>query len=245
MTSAAASAASTGSQPTPAWEDDLLLLAVAEGVHAKATPAQRQTGQAAFQLFWEHWSRPMERLVEAWCAFPPALFVGADAVLQELWRKVYFRAETFDGQGLTGTSLDRRVCAWLKQIARNVLRDEVAEYDQRKLCDITDEILAAIADRDPAEVLDGRADTPASDPRLAAIITCLQRLTEREIDVLRTTADYFSADQVTTAMPKHLSDALCARYRIPQGTLRQVRKRAKDRLAACAAPKIAALASEA
>jgi hypothetical protein len=227
------------------WEDDLLLFAVAEGAHPQATAAQLQIGQAAFRLFWEHWSSPMERLVETWCAFPPALFVGADAVLQELWHKVYFRAVTFDGQGLAGTALDRRVCAWLKQIARNALRDEVWEYDKRKLCDITDEALVAIADRDPAEVLDGRADAPASDPRLAAIIACLQHLTEREIDVLRTTAAYLSADQVTTAMPKHLNEALCLRYRIPQGTLRQVRKRAMDRLTACAAPQIAALASEA
>ena len=226
--------------PSPDWSDDLLLLAIAEGSGPQAAK-HKPTADAAFTVFMNRWGRPMERLVEAWCAFPPALYVGADAVLLELWRKVFFRAETFDDQGLTGEALKRRVAGWLRQIARNVLRDEIAEHDRRKLCEIPDEALPSIVDRDPADVLDGDQDEKPIDRRLIALAECLQQLPERELDVLRTTADYLNADQETDSMPKHLCAALCERYRIPQATLRQVRKRAKDRLKKCAGPKLAAI----
>ena len=222
-------------QPTSAWSDDLLLLAMSE--HA----SQRGSAEAALTFFIDRWGRPMERLVEGWCAFPPARLVGADTVLLELWRKVFFRAETFADEGLTGAALQRRVAAWLTQIARNVLRSEIAEFQERKLCEIADEAVEAIAERDPNHVLDGGDDEPRTPPRLAAVIGCLQMLPEREMDVLRTTAEYLNADQETEAMPKHLCEALCQRYRIPQPTLRQVRKRALDRLKKCVAPKLAAI----
>jgi len=232
---------SAAETPTQDWGDDLLLVAIAEG-SGEAAVKHRRSAEAAFRVFMDRWGRPMETAAKQLCAFPPALYIGADAVLSELWQKVYFRAETFKDGELVGEQLQRRVAGWLKTIARNVLRDLLDEYDKRKLCEIPDEELPAIAERDPADLFDEGASQPAiENKRLAAVAGCLQKLTEREIDVLRTTAEYFNADCETDSMPKHLRDALCARYQIPPATLRQVRKRALDKLKKCAGPKVAML----
>ncbi|GDY13118.1 hypothetical protein LBMAG53_19960 [Planctomycetota bacterium] len=230
MSGAVPALKATETFPNDAWEDDLLLCAIAD---APLGPAERQIAEAAFRVFMDRWGKPMERMVTLWCRYPPASYVGIDPILSDLWMKVLNGAKGFSSDCLSGDLLQRRTAAWLRTIARNACHDLTKAYTSRKLCEIPDEGLEAPPSIDP-ELVGG-------NPRLAILADCLRRLTEREQDVLRASADFIDAKNHADALPSHVREHLCKRYGTTRTYLRQIRKRAMEKLEICAGPKIAAL----
>lgn len=216
--------------PVESWTDDLLLLAISE---SPLSPAHRTAADAAFTIFFTRWEIEMDRHVELICKFPPANAVGIDNVLSELWQRVYKYASSYRDDGAEGAARDRLTLGWLKRIATNVLLTLQAEHDRRKLCDIPDD------EHEPAVPIP--ANLVGDDPRQLAVAECLRRLTEREVDVLRTSADYLGAESQADGLPAHLRDELCTRYGITNLDLRQIRSRAQKKLKACVEPKLRAL----
>jgi RNA polymerase sigma factor (sigma-70 family) len=145
--------------------------------------------------------------------------VGPEDLVQETFHRAFERARTFDaGDTSDADQLRRRTRAWLGRIALNLLADYLRKtrevsatpYLERLSCDDID-----------------REATPSRD--LSSICEALDRLSEREQDVLRVTALYQRAGE-HQRLPNAVSAELAARWGTTNENIRAIRSRALKKL---------------
>jgi RNA polymerase sigma factor (sigma-70 family) len=145
--------------------------------------------------------------------------VGPEDLVQETFHRAFERARTFDaGDTSHADQLRRRTRAWLGRIALNLLADHLrttrevsaTPYLERLSCDDID-----------------REAPPSRD--LSSICDALDRLSEREQDVLRVTALYQRAGE-HQRLPNAVSAELAARWGTTNENIRAIRSRALKKL---------------
>lgn len=214
--------------PSVAWSDSDLLAAIA--MHAD----DQGLANAAFAVFLDRWQDLLLGHVHLLCRYPPANRIGDRVVESETWFRVFRKAGTFQAQDLAGDALTARTAGWLKTIATHALRDQLRRTGHPHLCALSDDIVAA-----PRAI---PAALTGQDARQAIVAGCLQRLSEREADVLRTSAGFITTDGSVAGMPSEVREKLLRRYETTEANLRQIRRRAYGKLKACVEPQLAKLA---
>lgn len=148
--------------------------------------------------------------------------LAAEDLVQETFHRAFDKAHTFDADGITDPErLSRRARAWLGRMASNLLvdhlrkRQEVAAspYLERVSCDGIDE------------------EGPPS-PRLLRVAHCLEKLSERERDVLRITALHYRAGE-HQRLPNEVSKELADRWETTNDNIRAIRTRAMKKMKVC------------
>lgn len=205
--------------PTPAWSDARLLACVARHTEDPGL------ANAAFDIFVQRWRDCLYGHVHFMCCYPPAQQIGDTHIESETWYTVFRRAGTYDPRDTTGDAQSARTAGWLKRIADRALRMSIRRRGDRYLCSLSDEMLRCR----PALL----PDLATHNPRCAIVAACLQGMSERDADVLRTSASFIIADGTVVGMPAEIRDKLLRRYETTEINLRQVRCRAYRRLRTC------------
>lgn len=129
----------------------------------------------------------------------------ADDLSQQVWLKVWSQAPAhFDGQNFR---------AWVFQITRNVLVDNVRQQPKLRYAEVADIAHQGIAD-------------DCEDPRTEALKNCLTRISDEFVEVVR------------ARMLGEPYEAICERLLIPLGTAHWRFKKAKQQLQACVEGKL-------
>ncbi len=145
--------------------------------------------------------------------------VGPEDLVQETFHRAFERARTFEAGDITDAEhLRRRTRAWLGRIALNLLADylrnvrevSATPYLERLSCDEIE-----------------RPAPPSHE--LSSICDALDRLSEREQDVLRVTALYQRAGD-HQRLPNAVSAELAARWGTTNENIRAIRSRALKKL---------------
>lgn len=146
--------------------------------------------------------------------------MSAEDLMQETFHRAFERAHTFRPDDTADVDrARRRTRAWLGRIAHNLLADAVrhlrevsaSPYLERLSCDGID------------------AESPPS-PQLEAVRAGLDRLSERERDVLRVTALYQRVGGSHGRLPNAVSAELAARWGTTNENIRAIRSRALKKL---------------
>lgn len=145
--------------------------------------------------------------------------VGPEDLVQETFHRAFERARTFTAGDTTDVEqLRRRTRAWLGRIALNLLADylrntrevSASPYLERLSCDEIE-----------------REAPPSQE--LTSICEALDRLSEREQDVLRVSALYQRAGD-HQRLPNAVSAELAARWGTTNENIRAIRSRALKKL---------------
>lgn len=202
--------------PQPTWPDARLLACVA-GNAIDPTGAH-----AAFTIFLRRWRDRVCGQIHLLCQFQPAQRIGADHLEAEVWFAVFRKAGTYDADGTIDDTQSARTAGWLKSIVNRALRMGIRRLGDRFLCTISDAMLLTNPDMPPT--------LPGRGRHLAILARCLQRLSERDADVLRTSAGFITTDGSVADMPAEVRDTLLRLYETTEANLRQIRHRALMRL---------------
>lgn len=143
-------------------------------------------------------------------------------LVQETFRRAFDKAHTFDTGGLSDPErLRRRTRAWLGRIAQNLIADALDRPREVSATDYLDRVGA-----DETEPASSRS------PKLALVHAALERLTEREQDVLRVSALYHRPGERHQRLPNAVSAELAERWDTTNENIRAIRSRALKKVAA-------------
>jgi len=148
--------------------------------------------------------------------------LAAEDLVQETFHRVFERAHTFDAGNITDPErLSRRARAWLGRVATNLLVDHLRRHQ---------EVAASpTIERLSSETIED--DSPPS-PKLLRVSHCLEKLSERERDVLRITALHLRAGE-HQRLPNEVSRELAERWDTTNDNIRAIRTRAMKKLKVC------------
>jgi RNA polymerase sigma factor (sigma-70 family) len=145
--------------------------------------------------------------------------VGPEDLVQETFHRAFERARTFDtGEVTDAEQLRRRTRAWLGRIAVNLLADYLRNVREVSATPYLERLSCEEIER----------EAPPSR-ELSSICEALDRLSEREQDVLRVTALYQRAGD-HQRLPNAVSAELAARWGTTNENIRAIRSRALKKL---------------
>jgi len=178
----------------------------------------------------EAWAEFYERHAEylhavCWNAYGTLLHGDTSVadLVADTFRRAFERAGQFVCD-LTGDEDDvrRLVRAWLGRIAQRLAQDVLRGRARLKLQhfepEIWDRIPAADAAVDPA------------DPRVERVREALDQLNDREQLVIRVTFQWYRSGQEHQRLPNDVADELAATLRTTPENLRQIRRRALEKI---------------
>lgn len=203
-------------------DEDLLAFVAMQG-------EDREGAEAAFNEFY----RRHHRYVFFICRKYRRLLGedGASDLAQETLLRIYQKAHTYDPAKAIGESPSQRVRAWMGSIAANGFVSLLRQKPQNEeLIDDPDDL-----DRKEYECLfrrvpaDAEADVSA---RMKLFLEALATLSERERDVLIVWAEWCRLGRKFQRLPEDISQELARRYNSTPEGIRQIRKRARDKLKA-------------
>jgi RNA polymerase sigma factor (sigma-70 family) len=142
-------------------------------------------------------------------------------LVQETFFRAFQRAHTFDrGDAEPGDEMSRRVRGWLGRIAQNLLADWL--NGSREFA--ASPLLELVPTRD--------ADAPPSSrsPRVRLMQEALERLSERERDILRVSALYYRPGEEHQRLPNAVAAELAKRWETTGDNVRAIRSRAMKKL---------------
>lgn len=176
----------------------------------------------AARAAWEEFYRRHVEYLYYVClrAYGPLLGgpAGASDLVAETFRRAYEHADKFDGGGLTGEVLRRRVRAWLGRIAQRLAQTALRGRGKLPMRFLEHQAWQQVAERTrPAE----------PDPqRVQRVREALGALSEREQMVLRVTFQWYQADKTHQRLPNDVSADLAAALETTGENIRQIRRRA-------------------
>jgi RNA polymerase sigma factor (sigma-70 family) len=151
---------------------------------------------------------------------------GVVDLVQAVFLRVYDRADTYDrNMASDQAASSQRVRAWMGMIAANILRSSLRHQPPLKLTDDLDE-------KEQAAMFQPSPDWISALPSLRLIAFCeaLDTLSEKERDVLIVWAEYYRFGSKFQRLPDDISASLAERWNTTPGNVRQIRKRAIDKI---------------
>lgn len=147
---------------------------------------------------------------------------GAWDIVQETFIRVYERAATFDGEGITDPDrLQRRVRAWLGRIAVNIFRDRLrGQLGVREISLDDQEIAKEPESQSPS--------SPSANRKL--LDEAIDSLSEKEQRVLRTTFQYYQPGKQHQRLPNDVAEDLAKELETTSDNVRQLRHRALQKI---------------
>ena len=152
----------------------------------------------------------------------------AEDVVQETFQKVFHNASTFAAPPELNrqdpVEVRRYVRAWLCQIAQNCFNDLCrSNLSQLRVYD------PSLLDRRQANV-PKKDDSPQSKQLQIFLEILASDFKDRELDILITSYQYWDFANDCPELPPQVIEKICNQYHIKSPTIRQIRKRAIDRL---------------
>ncbi len=209
-----------------------------------------ERGEAAKEAWAEFYLRYVDHLRKLVCRIRGLPQAGINDLVQETMIQAYKAAHTFrDADMLDTETSRRRALAWLCRIARNLhwsmLRQQKsALVDNLAHQEGSDDSQLSVKGRRlfPGEVYrkiqeaenkvagedDGNDDQISLHRSL--LRDALDALTERERDILIATYEHYERGQKQQRLPKAVVDKICETHNISPANLRQIRKRALEKI---------------
>lgn len=202
----------------------------------------------ALAEFYRRYVSEFFRLV---CRLRGLTNAGAEELVQETMIQAYRSAHTFRAvEGQDGVVARRRTLAWLGRIARNLHYETLRGRQSPPAADSgrtgnRDGSSTAVAEepkitreelhRRVSEAQDAIAGiarasgAPATDER-RLLRDALATLTERELDVLLVSYEYYEPSDEHPHLPRAVIAELCARHQVSSANLRKIRERARKQV---------------
>jgi RNA polymerase sigma factor (sigma-70 family) len=179
------------------------------------------------------WAEFYERHVEylhgvCWHAYGDFLQgeTSVGDLVAETFRRAFDRAGSFSCEDATGPDeTRRRVRAWLGRIAQRLFQDLLRGRGRVRVVHFEPEIWAQIPEPDPA--------MPADDPAVERVREALDQLPERERLVLRVTFQWYRPGRRHQRLPNDVVEELATTLQTTPENLRQIRRRALERIRRC------------
>jgi RNA polymerase sigma factor (sigma-70 family) len=144
---------------------------------------------------------------------------------QETFIKAFEKAHTFKGNGSDDPTQERRwTRAWLGKIANNLIIDKIRKKKGIQLLSYDDEML-----KPEAELKRAGANLPMSSER-RLVQEAMGQLTEKEQQILWLAALNCSPGDKELRIPDSDLDELATTYNVSKASIRQTKKRAKDKV---------------
>lgn len=148
-----------------------------------------------------------------------------DLVQETFWR-VYQKADTYKPLTSTHVEPSRRVRAWMGTIAANILRSKLRRgHSAAQSIDDLDGKDQIVLSQPPPDCVD-----QAPGLRLKCLGEALETLSERERDILRMWGLHYKPGEKFQRLPDDVSQWLSATWKTTPENIRQVRKRAVDKI---------------
>jgi RNA polymerase sigma factor (sigma-70 family) len=201
-------------------------------------------GKEAWAVFYTRYVSDLCRLVCRVRGLPNG---GVDELVQDAMVQAYKAAHTFRADdSLDGEASRRRTLAWLGRMARNLywsmLRRQKGvtvgslpgqEEDGSRLSAKGRPLAAGELYREVQATEDRVAGVTAVDApslRRRLLREALDALPERERDIIIETYEYYERGQKQQRLPKQVVDKICRTHGIRPDHLRQLRKRAQEKI---------------
>lgn len=202
-------------------------------------------GKEAWAVFYRRYVGDLRRLVCRVRGLPQG---AVDELVQDAMVQAYKAAHTFrPDDSLDPEAARRRTLAWLGRTARNLywsaLRRQRGvlvgslpgqeEEDGSRLSAKGRPLAKGEVYREVRAEEDKAAGTPADEepsPRLRLLREALDTLTERERDIITETYEYYERGQKQQRLPRQVVDKICRTHGIRPDHLRQLRKRAHEKI---------------
>ena len=153
----------------------------------------------------------------------PLAGLSAEDLTQETFQRAFERAHTFEAaDDLDADHQRMRARAWLGRIATNLLTDHLHRLREVSASPYLDRVTTSGLDED---------QPPSQSPRARLVAEGLERLTERERDVLRVSALHYKAGD-PQRLPNDVSAELASRWETTNENIRAIRVRAMKKLKA-------------
>jgi len=148
--------------------------------------------------------------------------LAAEDLVQETFHRAFERAHTFDADQITDSErLSRRARAWLGRIATHLLVDHLRKHQEVAASPYLERVSC-----------EGIEEEGPPSPRLQRVSHCLEKLGERERDVLRVTALHYRAGD-HQRLPNEVSRELADRWDTTNDNIRAIRTRAMKKMKVC------------
>jgi len=121
----------------------------------------------------------------------------------------------------------KHVRAWLGTICRNLFLEHLEALPKLEIVDVELDLLPGPS---LVSVETEREDGSELSPRVQSITNALATLTEREQDVIRVTMEHWNPGDNFSRLPNQVAAQLAAFYRTTSSNIRQIRKRAMDKI---------------
>lgn len=204
-----------------------------------------EAGKEAWAVFYLRYVGDLRRLVCRVRGLPQG---GVDELVQDAMVQAYRAARTFRADdSLDADAARRRTLAWLGRVARNLywsllrqrrgvtfgsldgLEDEGgARLSNRGRPLAAGELYREI--RTTEEHVAGDSDADGETLRRRLVREALGTLSERERDILVETYEYYERGQKQQRLPQAAVAKICAAHDIKPAYLRQLRKRAHEKI---------------
>jgi len=191
-----------------------------------ARDADLHRAHAAFATFYQRHIRwlwaTVSRMPHAWRLLGGQ--EGVEDVIQDTFCRAYERAATFIGDDIDPGRLRRRTRAWLGRIADNLIVDALRKGGGLVASDVVR------LDHRPSEPAAPEAESRDVSARGTRLRATIERLPERDQDILWVWAQYYRPGVQHQRLPDDVSQALAARWGTSPQAIRQRRKRVLDQL---------------
>ncbi len=146
---------------------------------------------------------------------------GVEDLVLDTFRRAFEKAHTYKRTGLDASVGTRNVRAWLGAVAHNLLRDQLKHPQV---------VLKLVGDWEPYdEIAAPGTDSPdGAEDRL--VQEALATLSDRERRIIDVTMQYYAPGEKNQRLPNGIAEELAAALETSVENLRQIRKRAFDKL---------------
>lgn len=196
---------------------DLMEFIAAEG-------CDEEYGRAAWGEFYQRHARYVFRAV--WGQYKGYGRPWVEDLVADTFLRARDKASTYDAHGINDPDRLRALTrGWLGRIAINLANDRIRGRSKPKEFLVDESFwLKRLEEAAPAP-----EEEPPS-PRVAAASDAFAQLAEREREVLRVTAEHYGPDGKPHSMPPEALDALADTLGLTRASVRQLRKRAREKL---------------
>jgi RNA polymerase sigma factor (sigma-70 family) len=154
---------------------------------------------------------------------------GVSDLAQETLLRVYQKAHTYDPAKAIGESPTRRVRAWMGSVVANLVVSLLRQHPEKEeLIDDPDDLDKK--EYGPLFQSISPDEEGAVTPRMKLFLQALSTLSERERDIVIVWAEWCRLGQKFQRLPDDISQELASRYKSTPEGIRQIRKRAKEKI---------------
>lgn len=201
-------------------DDETLILYISDREENEriADEAFKEFYQRYSHTLWEICSKICSRLVEG---------KGAEDLMSQVFRKVYYNAASFNSGGCTTeTAIRKRIKGWLFKIAQNQFRDWIKTDKKKKVDSYSPEEFKNYLDD-----LGGNQEEIIKRSEESIVFEEVwDTMSEREQDVLRLSYLYYDVAEDNHRMPSDKVEELAEFHNVTKVYIRKIRQRALEKL---------------